>query len=393
MRRTRASHDRRPATVDEFGRSSYHRRSLLKLLSTNGENSIVFTAADFKAIVSGQRSGIGAALARCALRAAETPYAAAMLWRNCRYDRGAAEVHRVEVPVISVGNLTLGGTGKTPMVAWLARWFRNQGVRVCLISRGYKTTDGARNDEAMELEQRLPDVPHLQNPDRVAAARIAIDELDTQLILLDDGFQHRRLHRDLDIVLLDALEPFGHEHVFPRGMLREPIRGLRRADVICLTRADAVSDSARQALADRIIRLASGVTYCEAVSNPSGLLNSTGRQRPVQSLQGQSVLAFCGIGNPAGFRHTLESAGLDVLQLREFADHHHYDRNDLRRIADWAASYPSATAIICTHKDLVKISLNALGKLPLYALEIQQDFIRGRSELESHLYSFTGAIE
>lgn len=360
---------------------------------TNGENSVVFTAADFNAIVSGQRRGIGAALARLALRAGETPYTAAMRWRNRRYDRGAAEVHRVEVPVISVGNLTLGGTGKTPMVAWLARWFRIQGVRVCLISRGYKTTDGARNDEAMELEQRLPDVPHLQNPDRVAAARIAIDELDTQLILLDDGFQHRRLHRDLDIVLLDALQPFGHEHVFPRGMLREPISGLRRADVICLTRADAVSESERQSLGERIAQLAPNVTYCEAVSSPSGLLSGNGSQLPLHSLQGQSVLAFCGIGNPAGFRHTLESAGLDVLQLREFADHHRYDRYDLGRLADWARNYPSAAAIVCTHKDLVKISLNALGKLPLYALEIQQDFIRGRSDLESRLTLFADAIE
>ena len=117
------------------------------------------------------------------------------------------------------------------MVEWIARWFRRHNVRVSIVSRGYRAEEGGRNDEARELEQKLPDVPHVQNPDRVAAAQIAVEELETQLIVLDDGFQHRRLARDVDIVLLDALEPFGFEHVFPRGTLREPLAGLRRADV------------------------------------------------------------------------------------------------------------------------------------------------------------------
>ena len=137
------------------------------------------------------------------------------------------------MPVISVGNITTGGTGKTPMVAWLARWFRNQDVRVALVSRGYRAEAEGQNDEARELATLLPDVPHLQNPDRVAAARIAIDELETQLIILDDGFQHRRIHRDLEIVLIDALQPFGFGHVLPRGLLREPLRGLAHPTLSC----------------------------------------------------------------------------------------------------------------------------------------------------------------
>src|SRR5262249_30993830 len=110
----------------------------------------------------------------------------------------------VGVPVVSVGNLTLGGTGKTPAVEWIAQWFRQHGVRVGLISRGYKSADGRKNDEAMELAQRLPDVPHFQNPDRATAARAAIDDEKCQLLVLDDAFQHRRIARDLDIVLIDA---------------------------------------------------------------------------------------------------------------------------------------------------------------------------------------------
>ncbi len=182
-------------------------------------------ANHFREIVSGRRRGAGAAVSRGVLRLAEVPYTAAVRWRNRRYDGAHAAIARVGVPVLSVGNLTLGGTGKTPLVEWIARWFGERGVRVGIVSRGYGATNGQKNDEALELELSLPNVPHVQNPDRVAAARDAIERHGCQLILLDDGFQHRRLGRDLDIVLLDASAPFGFEHVFPRGMLREPLAG------------------------------------------------------------------------------------------------------------------------------------------------------------------------
>ena len=169
----------------------------------------------FRDLVSGRCRGAGASLLRGLLRLAEFPYATAARWRNRRYDTGRAEVLRVGVPVVSVGNLTVGGTGKTPLVRWIARWLVDRGVRVALVSRGYRATGGQPNDEARELAQLLPDVPHVQNPDRVAAAREAVGRFGCQAVLLDDGFQHRRLARDLDIVLLDALEPFGFDHVVP----------------------------------------------------------------------------------------------------------------------------------------------------------------------------------
>src|SRR5262249_6755218 len=200
--------------------------------------------SDFRELVSGQRRGIKAGLLRAGLRIAETPYSLAMRTRNLWYNLGQSS-SRVEAKVISVGNLTLGGTGKTPMVEWLGRWFRKRGVRVAIVSRGYGAEDGVLNDEALELEQKLPDVPHLQNADRVAASRVAIEEFASQVILLDDAFQHRRIARDLDIVLLDALEPFGFDHVFPRGTLREPLEGLARASFVVLTRADMAGDVGR----------------------------------------------------------------------------------------------------------------------------------------------------
>ncbi|MBL8826727.1 MAG: tetraacyldisaccharide 4'-kinase, partial [Planctomycetaceae bacterium] len=163
----------------------------------------------FRSIVSGQARGVGPLLVRSVLALGELPYALAMRWRNWRCDVDPRRVTRVDVPVVSVGNLTLGGTGKTPVVEWVARWFRQHDTRVTIVSRGYGGQHGARNDEALELEERLDDVPHLQNPNRVEVAQLAIEEFECELVLLDDGFQHRRLGRDLDIVLVDALDPFG----------------------------------------------------------------------------------------------------------------------------------------------------------------------------------------
>ena len=150
------------------------------------------------------------------------------------------------MPVVSVGNITLGGTGKTPLVRWIVQWFRDRGIPVAIVSRGYGAQSGDANDEALELRRLLPDVPHIQNPDRVAAARQAVAEFGCRAIVLDDGFQHRRIGRDFDIVLLDALAPFGFGHVFPRGTLREPIEGLRRADAVVLSRADLLDPSQRE---------------------------------------------------------------------------------------------------------------------------------------------------
>ena len=225
----------------------------------------MLSAKDYRAIVSGQRRKPVDALIRCGLAMVEVPYTCVMQIRNFRFDRGHLPSQDVEVPVISVGNLTLGGTGKTPMVAWLAGWFRQRQIRVSIVSRGYGAGQNSRNDEAREIESRLPDVPHIQNPDRIAAARVAIDELDAQLIILDDGFQHRRLSRDLDLVLIDATEPFGFDHVFPRGMPREPVAGLQRADLVAPTRCDLVDPAQREAIRQRVSVLAPQAKWIESL--------------------------------------------------------------------------------------------------------------------------------
>ncbi len=318
------------------------------------------------------------------LRLGEYPYTWAVERRNQAYETGRKPKFYVGAPVISVGNLTLGGTGKTPLVEWLARWFIDKGATIALVSRGYKAVDGKLNDEAQELAQKLPGVPHEQNADRVAAARLAVQKFGSELILLDDGFQHRRIHRDLDIVLLDALAPFGFDHVFPRGMLREPLSGLARASMAVLTRADMVDEAERARIRGIVKSYAPQIGWAECRHAPRGLLRADGQEESLSSLRGQPVAAFCGLGNPAGFRHTLNECGFNVAAWREFPDHFVYNEAASNELAAWTAG-SGATAAVCTHKDLVKLNVNELGKLPLRAAIVGLEFLRGQEVLEAKL--------
>lgn len=331
-------------------------------------------------------------LLRGVLRVAETPYRLAVGWRNRRYDRGSAEMHRVEARVVSVGNLTLGGTGKTPLVEWLVRWFADRGRRVAIVSRGYKAAEDGANDEARELAERLPGVPHVQDADRVAAARQACREPGADVIVLDDGFQHRRLARDLDIVLIDATEPFGYGHVFPRGMLREPVSSLARADVIVLSRADMLEPSERIAICNELAPFMERAVWVEMAHAPKRLraANEEGaaEEAPLELLRGKRVAAFCGLGNPAGFRHTLEECGYEVEGWRELPDHYHYDSADIEALAAWAQGIePPVEALVCTHKDLVKIGRRRMGALPVWAVSVGVKLLAGEEALEAKLSS------
>ena len=196
------------------------------------------------------------------------------------------------------------------------------------------------------MRRLLPDVPHVQNADRVAAARQAIQEFQAELIVLDDGFQHRRIARDLDIVLLDALEPFGFGHVFPRGTLREPLAGLRRADVVVLSRAGLLGPNERAEIWRIVDSHAPAALRAETVHAPRELIAADGKELPLETIRGQSVAAFCGIGNPAGFRHTLETCGCRIAGFREFPDHHRFTSKDVELLADWSRGAGSDRRIV-----------------------------------------------
>ncbi|GAC1473187.1 MAG: tetraacyldisaccharide 4'-kinase [Isosphaeraceae bacterium] len=343
--------------------------------------------AEFLRLIRGENAGLPARAARLGLGAAAAGYGLGVRLRNMAYDRGWMSAHRVSIPVLSIGNLTLGGTGKTPMVEWVARWYRRRGVRVVILSRGYRR-DGAGgvNDEALVLEENLPDVPHLQDPDRRTSARVAVEELESELIVLDDGFQHRGLARDLDFVLLDALDPFGTGRLFPRGLLRESPGSLRRADLVVLTRADQVSGSSRDAIRAEAERQAGAVRWVSTRHAPVELIGEGVQAEPVGSLKGRSIAAFCGIGNPEGFRRTIEPLGGAVVGFRTYPDHHGYQASDVADLTAWARAL-GADLVLTTQKDLVKLRVQTLGHVPLRALRIGLEIMEGGALLEDALGS------
>lgn len=337
---------------------------------------------------------MAATLLRFGLLLVEGPYRIGVWWRNRRYDKQQELTHRVDAPVVCVGNLTLGGTGKTPMVRWVAQRLRERAVRVAIVSRGYGADDHGPNDEALELEQSLPDVPHLQNPDRVAAATTALEEFESQAILLDDGFQHRRIARDLDIVLIDATAPFGYGHLFPRGTLREPFASIRRADVVCLTRSDLVDAETRARVQRRVARFAPEAIWCEAVTQPARLIeaiehadaysNAIREVGDAADLKGRRCVAFSAIGNPAAFQRTLDTLGAEVVETVEFPDHHRFTRDDIEQLAA-ACRRVSAELLVCTHKDLVKVGVPHIEGTPVYAVTIEMAFTVGEDSLRRRL--------
>jgi tetraacyldisaccharide 4'-kinase len=310
---------------------------------------------------------------------ARLPYGVGVWWRNLRFDRGR-NVQCVGVPVISIGNLTVGGTGKTPCVEYVARLLREHDYQVAILSRGYGSEAG-RNDEAMVLEENLPDVPHYQDRDRVAIARTAIEESESEVLVLDDGFQHRRMARDLDIVLIDATNPWGGDYLFPRGGLRETRASLKRAGFVVLTRCDAVEPSAIERLVAEVRQFVPAMPIARTIHAPFELLNGQGRS-DVESLRGKPIGAFCGIGNPRAFRQTLEGLGADVRDFREYPDHHAFRREDVDDLQKWAAALPGDAWIVTTQKDWVKLRVAELGGRKLWALRVGMRFVEGTDVFE-----------
>ena len=347
---------------------------------------LALPVAMYHSIIRGERRGVGAAVVRAGLWWARGPYGVGVWVRNRLFDRGYSQAIRVPVPVVSIGNLTLGGTGKTPCVEYVARFYRDLGYQTAILSRGYGSI-GAMNDEAMVLEENLLEVPHLQGIDRVELAMTAVQELESEVLVLDDGFQHRRLARDLDIVLLDATRSVQHEYLFPRGLLREPISELRRASVIMLTRCDQ-ADS--QAVAEQQAFIESrfpGKPIVNAIHAPIELLGTDGRTASQEEVAGRPIAAFCGIGNPEAFRRTLLDLGANITAFRTFADHHPYTRDDVAELQHWAKQLPPDGLVLTTQKDFVKLRTPELGARPLWAVRVGLKLLMGEAAFHELLQS------
>jgi tetraacyldisaccharide 4'-kinase len=322
--------------------------------------------------------------------------------RGRLYDRGWLPLERVDVPVISVGNLTAGGTGKTPAVALLARELLGRGLRPGVASRGYRSGGDAANDEGRLLGQLLPGVPLVQDPDRARGARSLLSVVD--VILLDDGFQHRRLARDLDLVLVDATRPWGLPAIaggavcelLPRGLLRESPAALARADLILLTRADQVEERELDELSRQLEHWAPGVPQARAVHRPLGLRSvgavgaagaagaaeDGGEAPPLGELAGRTVDLVSAVGNPEAFERTVRALGAEIAEHRRFWDHHAYAPGDLEGLA------ADGRWLLTTAKDAVKLH----GVVQrCFALDVELEIGAGRAVLEALLDSLPEA--
>lgn len=278
-------------------------------------------------------------------------------------------------PVISIGNLTLGGTGKTPAVISLAREAKQRGYSPVILTRGYRgkkketcfvsTGSGPllapedAGDEPFLMAKLLRDIPVVKGRNRYEAGLFAISHLHSEfktqnsklLFILDDGFQHWLLHRDIDIVLIDAVNRFGNGMLFPEGILREPLSALSRADVVVLTKADIAGEPAMKEITGIIRRYNVKTDAFTAVHQPAGVISLSGAEAGLDTLSGKDIFVFAGIADKGYFSFLLQSLGSRIAGFRQFRDHHAYTRGDIDSISKAAGGLD----IITTEKDLVKI--------------------------------------
>ncbi|MGI8810982.1 MAG: tetraacyldisaccharide 4'-kinase [Pyrinomonadaceae bacterium] len=314
--------------------------------------------------------------------------------RNKLYGRGLFRSYSLGAKTVSIGNITAGGTGKTPLVALVAKIFSEKGEKVCILTRGYgRNNESARvvvsdgstvlvdsstgGDEPVELARKLVGKAIvIADPDRVDAAKFAIENFGVTAFVMDDGFQHRRARRDLDIVCIDATDPFGGGKTLPQGRLRESVNHLSRAGAIVITRSNRGKDV--DGLNERLSRyVRSGRIF-----TASDRLSKVVRLHDGNILKAADVrhaFAFCGLGNPNVFFDLLLSEGFDVAAKRAFADHHKYSTDDIKSIESMARSN-GAKALVTTAKDAVKLD-GVRFKLPCFVVEIETTVSQGFREL------------
>ncbi|NNE99118.1 MAG: tetraacyldisaccharide 4'-kinase [Pyrinomonadaceae bacterium] len=294
--------------------------------------------------------------------------------RNLRYEDGTFKSHALSVPVISVGNITVGGTGKTPLVGLIAEILAESGEKVCVISRGYKRANPKQRVLVSDGNEVLADVQNsgdepfelacallgksivIADADRIAAGKWAIEKFKVTRIVLDDAFQHRKISRDLNIVTVDATNPFGNEMTLPSGILREPIENLERADLFVITRSNLANDPASVEERIRAFNGSAPVIWCEnRISKVTDLAEmSSGTNSAPESLKDRSLFGFCAIGNPNSFFQQLKMDGFNLAETKSFSDHHSYNQRDVDMLGE-RAKQKNCDAFITTVKDAVKL--------------------------------------
>ena len=327
-----------------------------------------------------------AGVLRILLRGAGLLYGLIVSVRNRLYVRGVLKSFSVDVPVICVGNLTAGGTGKTPLVIRLCNYLQEKGLKCAILTRGYKTEAGHMTDEPALLAKACADALVVVNSDRVSGARKAIEQHKAQVLILDDGFQHRRLKRELDIVAIDATCPFGYGRILPAGYLRESPKSLKRAGAVVITRTNQVDPKEVQDIEKQIQRFASNVLIAKTIHQLKYAVALHNEKIALDELTNKSVFAFCGIGNPDAFFLSLRQTHLNVVETKIFDDHHTYTQEDMKAIFEQARAC-GAGIVLCTQKDWVKSALLAreTDDFVFGYLAMELDFVEGCDKISGKL--------
>ncbi len=356
-------------------------------------------------LARGEARGVWDRLAVLGLSAMSCLYGVGLRLHHAGYRLGVARRTRLPATVISIGNLTVGGTGKTTAAIAVARRLSERGRRVAVLSRGYRGTAerGATvvsegfgplvgvteaGDEPYLMARALPGVFVLAGRDRRRTGRQAVD-LGADALVLDDGFQYQRLVKDLDVVLVDALEPFRYHHLVPRGPLREPLGHLARAAAVWITHADLVRRDDLAEVRAQVEEFAPRARVWAAVHAPVCLrgLSGEGEGEP-RGLRGRRVLALSSLGNPEAFERTLEKLGAVVVGCARFPDHHRYRPDDLRGLSGDDGIMPDW--IVTTAKDAVRLPREGFER-PAWALEVELTGLEGGPGLSEELDCLLGA--
>jgi tetraacyldisaccharide 4'-kinase len=340
-------------------------------------------------------------------------YGAAQRLRDFAYRQRVFPSYRLPCKVICVGNITVGGTGKTPMTMHVAQEIKRLGYRAAIVSRGYRGDAESRGgivsngrsicmgpeqagDEPYMMARALKEIPVIVGKNRYAAGILAVDKFQPDVIVLDDGFQHLRLKRDIDLVLLDHARPFGNGHLLPRGILREPISSLARGSACILTRYPAGRDKAATASIDLIkkyspqrrVFTSSHNPYCYAVKSGQMISDSRGVERysgqQIDGLKKEPVFGFSAIAHNADFQNTVKSFGLNAKGFLEFSDHHRYTVHDLNNIQSKAEN-AGVSRLITTEKDLVRLSPQNPFPLELIVVGVNVSFGDDQQQFVSFL--------
>jgi len=356
-------------------------------------------------------------LFRCLFFILSRFYYLAIKLRWLIYKLGVVPKIKLPCTIISVGNITWGGTGKTPAVIMLAKLLREMGKRVTVLSRGYRrskkkdkknkisiVSDGKRlilssreaGDEPYLLAKNLPDVPIVVGKNRINSGKYAIERFASEVVVLDDGFQYWPLNRDIDIVTIDCLNPYGNGYLIPRGSLREPLSHLSRADIFLLTRVNFVSRDNLQRIIGDLGRVNPRSIILESVHRPNYLQGTfSGEKQSLDFIKGKRAVTFSSIGNPYSFEKTLEDLGAKIVKIFRFPDHHDYQGNDLGKIeATYRTDLEKGEVIaVTTEKDGVRLERiispetdRALWEI--WILKIELEIVRGKEEWRRKIESY-----